>query len=150
MIEVMIVLCIFAVLAMMVIPSTLPIRARGQIQEAVGIADKLKPSIQAIYEVSQKFPENNEEAGLPEPQQLIGNFVETITLEKGALHLGLGNKIIGPLEGKTLTIQPIAVKDSPNSPISWVCGHSKVPEGMQAMGDNKTDIEPKYLPISCR
>jgi type IV pilus assembly protein PilA len=42
------------------------------------------------------------------------------------------------------------VKDSPESPISWICGNSVAPEGMQAVGENKTNIQVKDLPLNCR
>ena len=150
MIEILVVLAIVAILALMAVPSLFPIKARAQIIESIELAEKLQPGIEAIYVISHKFPRDNKQANLPEPEHLIGNFVETITLKDGALHLELGNKIIKPLEGQTLSILPITVVDSPESPISWVCGYSGIPEGMQAMGENKTSIKREFLPINCR
>jgi type IV pilus assembly protein PilA len=42
------------------------------------------------------------------------------------------------------------VKDSPTSPISWICGYSATPEGMMAVGDNLTNVDKKFLPLGCR
>jgi len=149
-IEMMLVLAVVAILAIMAIPSVYPMKARGQIAESLEITAKLKSRVTSLYEATQSFPEDNKQADLPEPGYLIGNFTESTTLEKGALHIVLGNKVMHVLKGKTLTVQPIAVKDSPSSPISWICGYSAVPEGMQAVGNNKTNIESKFLPQSCR
>jgi type IV pilus assembly protein PilA len=43
---------------------------------------------------------NNAQAALPKPEQLIGNFVTRIDVEKGALHVRLGNRINAKLNGK--------------------------------------------------
>ena len=134
----------------MAIPSLYPIKARGQIRESIDIADQLKPNIQSIFKATHQFPEDNKAAMLPEPEYLIGNFIKSITLENGALHVKMGNKIINKLKDKVLTLQPITVIDSPASPISWICGYSKVPTGMQAAGSNMTDIDRKLLPADCR
>jgi type IV pilus assembly protein PilA len=150
MIEMLLVLSIVAVLALMVIPTFYPVKARGQINESLDIADQLKPNIVSQYQLTYSFPKSNEEAGLPEPGHLIGNFARSITLDKGALHIELGNKIIKPLDEKILTLRPITVIASPQSPISWICGYSAVPQGMQASGQNKTNIDRKFLPVKCR
>jgi len=150
MIEVLIVLAIIAIIAMMAIPSLYPIKVRGEISEAIELADQLKSKITVIYQLSSTFPEDNEEAGLPEPEFLIGNFTELTTVEDGALHITLGKKIGEKIKGKIVTLQPITVIGSPSSPMSWICGYSKVPEGMQAAGENKTDVERNLLPVRCR
>jgi len=149
-IEMLLVLLVVAIIAMMAIPSYYPVKARGQILEALGLADKLKPNIESLYVATKKFPEDNEKAGLPEPEYLIGNFTKLVTLEDGALHITLGNKVMPQVEGNILTLRPITVIDSPTSPMSWVCGYSGVPAGMKAAGKNKTDVERKFLPVSCR
>ena len=149
-IEMLLVLAVVAILAIMAIPSVYPMKARGQIAESLEITAKLKSRITSLYEATQTFPEDNKQADLPEPDYLIGNFTESTTLENGALHIVLGNKVMQALKGKTLTLQPITVKDSPTSPISWICGYSAVPQGMLAVGQNKTDIESRFLPQSCR
>jgi type IV pilus assembly protein PilA len=35
-------------------------------------------------------------------------------------------------------------------PIAWVCGFAEAPEKMTIMGQNRTDIDPMYLPFECR
>lgn len=150
MIEIMIALSIVALLALLAIPSILPVRARTQIYESIDIANQLKPAVESVYKLKHQFPADNKESGLPSHDQLLGNFLTGITVEDGAMHLQLGNKIIDPLNGKLLSIRPIYVIDSPASPISWICGYSGVPDGMKASGVNKTDIKPIYLPIDCR
>ena len=45
------------------------------------------------------------------------------------------------LKEKIISVRPIRVKGSPESPISWICGLSPVPEGMEAVGNNLTNID---------
>ena len=42
------------------------------------------------------------------------------------------------------------VKGEAAVPIAWICHDVAVPAGMQLMGNDRTDIEYKYLPIDCR
>jgi len=69
---------------------------------------------------------------------------------EGAFHVHLGNKAHAGLSGKTLTIRPIVVTGSPASPFSWVSGDAQAPKGMQAVGDNLTDVDRGFLPFPAR
>jgi len=73
-----------------------------------------------------------------------------MTVENGAVHILLGNKINKPLNGKIISLRPIYVSANPTSPISWICGDDEPPEGMSTSGTNKTTIDRQYLPASCR
>lgn len=148
-IEMMVVLGIIAILLTISIPSFEYRTVRSQINESVELVKTLKESVNLFYLLEKKFPRNNLEAGIPKPEFLIGNYVERIDLENGAFHITFGNKLSGNLKNKVLSIRPIVVVESPESPISWVCGNESVPAGMVAVGANKTDITNNYLPISC-
>ena len=54
------------------------------------------------------------------------------------------------LEGQIVTLQSIVVKGSPASPMSWRCGYHDVPKGMEPVGENRTSLDRRYLPTSCR
>ncbi|HEX3848229.1 MAG TPA: pilin [Steroidobacteraceae bacterium] len=66
------------------------------------------------------------------------------------INVTFGNFVNKHLEGHVVTLQPIVVKGSPASPMSWRCGYRGVPNGMEAVGDNRTDVDPSFLPSSCR
>ena len=149
-IELMIVVTILGILSMITFPVYQGMVIESQIKEAMAIADQLKPAIQDFYKEKKAFPKNNKEAGLPEPEKILGNYVKSIEVTDGAMHILLGNKVHASALNRWLTIRPIVVKDSPESPISWVCGHGTVPEGMIFQGDNKTDIDFTLLPVRCR
>ena len=56
----------------------------------------------------------------------------------------------GLIKGKILTIRPAIVADAPIVPVAWVCGDAPGPGQMTVKGENKTNIPPNYLPVSCR
>lgn len=149
-IELMIVVAIISILSTMAIPTFQEFVIRAQITEAIRLSDSLKQSITEYYVKHKQFPKDNQMAGLPKPEYLIGNFVTNMTLQDGALHITLGNKINAYVTGKTLTLRPATVTESPNSPISWLCGYSNPVPGMSAVGANKTTIPISYLSMECR
>ena len=149
-IELMIVISIIGILAGIAVPNYQDRIIRAQLTEALEIAKSLKPAIDAFYVQNHRFPKNNQEAGIPGPEHLIGNFTTKVGLEDGALHITLGNKINAHVTDQVITVRPAFVKASPNSPICWLCGNSPAVEGMQAQGENHTTVSENYLPLSCR
>ncbi len=142
-IEIMVVVAIIAILALMALPSPDPAIARKQVVESMELVEDYKKLVAFYHKSTQVLLKDNKEAGMPAADKLLGNYVDRIDLKDGAFHLHFGNKAHGNIKNKTLSIQPIMVKGSPESPISWICGKAAVPEGMQAAGENKTDLELK-------
>jgi type IV pilus assembly protein PilA len=149
-IELMIVVAIIGILAAIAIPSYQDYVVRAQVVEAFSLASELKGSIQEFRKERGRFPANNHEAGIPEAQFLIGNFVTRIDLKDGALHIQFGNNVNQLIKGKILTLQPLVVTGSPASPMSWRCGERDIPRGMESVGENRTDIDRKFVPSMCR
>ncbi len=148
--EMMVVLAIICILAVFALPIPQDNLSRKQITESIELIEGYKKSVSLFYQTNLEFPNDNEAAEIPKANQLIGNFVTQIELQDGAFHLYLGNKIHTSLKDKVLSIRPIIVNESPSSPISWICGYSRVPEGMMAIGDNLTNVDRKFLPLGCR
>ena len=113
------------------------------------MADTIREDVTAYYSYNLSFPANNNKAGVPEPDLLIGNNVTRIEIEDGAIHITLGNKVSKPLQGKILSLRPAIVTGSPKSPISWLCGSDSTVTGMEAVGENKTDLDNAIVPASC-
>ena len=149
-IELMIVVSIIGILAAVALPAYQDYIYRAKIAEAISLVSEFKPSIIEYYRDRDRFPANNEQAGVPEPQFVIGNYVKQARIENGAIHVEMGNKAGSLLDKKILSLRPIVVTGSPVSPISWICGNDSAPEGMETVGENKTTIEDRYLPTSCR
>ncbi len=148
-IELMIVMAIISVLATMSLPTFQGAIIRAQLQEAIVLSDGIKKSIHQYYEMHHTFPDDNASAQVPQSKHLIGNFVKGITVQNGAIHIKLGNRINGQIAGKFLSLRPSIVTDSPNSPISWVCGYAEAVNGMTAIGDNQTSVPSLYLSPDC-
>jgi type IV pilus assembly protein PilA len=147
--EMMVVLAVMAILLTISLPSYESKTVRAEIAESTDLIKTLKESVTLFYMSAKKFPRNNLEAGVPKADFLIGNYVQNIEVLNGAFHITFGNKVHGKLKDKILTIRPMVVKDSPESPISWLCGNARVPDGMVAVGANKTDIPNTLLPLNC-
>lgn len=149
-IETMVALSVVLILLLMATPSFLDRSIRNQINEALPLADIAKTSITAAWAATKSFPEDNTSAGLPAADKIVNNFVSSIAVENGAIHITFGNKAMQLLKGKILTLRPAVVDDAPVVPVTWVCGISATPGNMTVKGNNKTDIPVKYLPFKCR
>lgn len=149
-IEMLVVLSIIVILSLMALPSQEPTIIRKQVLESLELIESYKSLVSAGYKISSEFPKDNMEAGIPKPELIIGNYVSIIDMQQGAFHIHFGNKVHPLIKDKILTYRPIVVKNSPESPMSWICGYATIPEGMQAVGDDKTTVELKYLPFICR
>jgi len=148
--EMIIIVAIIAILATLAVPSYLSSIARDQIGESLKLLEPLKEKIETLHEESGTLPVDNQEADIPAKDKLIGNYITSIEFNDGAFHMLFGNKAVGALQGKIISVRAITVKDSPASPMSWLCANSGVPPGMQANGENRTDVKEGYLPMNCR
>jgi type IV pilus assembly protein PilA len=146
----MLVSSIIGILASIALPQHTEYVNRTRVVEAFSMAEYAQTPIEQFYKDQLAFPENNKEAGLPPANELISNYISSVEVENGAVHVTLGLKSPQPLQGKILTMRPAVVDGSPNSPMSWLCGYDTPIPGMTAVGDNKTDLDPAFLPSSCR
>ena len=149
-IELMIVVAIIGILASIAIPAYQDYTIRAQVVEALALINEVKPSIRDHYRERGVWPEDNESAGVPAPEHLLGQYVEGIVVNDGAMHVRFGNKAHANLSGTTLTIRPLYVTANPTSPIAWNCGRSEPPQGMSPQGMDRTDVPAHFLPSVCR
>jgi type IV pilus assembly protein PilA len=149
--EIMVVLAIVAILASIAIPSQGGAVMQQRVIESLELVEPYKANIVAYYlSHSGEFPDNNEQAKLPQANKILGNYLEKMEVREGAMHLYLGQKMPESLHHKIVSLRPVFVKDSPNSPVSWICANNQVPLGMTAAGTNLTDLGPEFLPGRCR
>ncbi len=149
-IESMIVIAIIAILALVAIPSFQDQICRDQINQALPLADIVKKPIAASWTLLQAFPANNAAAGLPIPEKIVNNYISSILVQNGAIHITFGNRANAALTGKMLTLRPAVVTDAPIVPVTWVCGTAEAPTNMTAFGENRTNIPDSFLPFICR
>lgn len=149
-IEIVVVLAVVAILLTLSIPNTSNRTTQIQIKESLNLLDKFKRQVADSYHTNGVFPADNAAAHLPEADKILGNYLSSLSLNQGAMHLTFGNKAHPLIADKQLSVRPVFVDASPNSPISWVCGYDDIPNGMQASGDNLSNIERTQIPLLCR
>lgn len=149
-IEMLVVLAIIAILAMVALPNTNDRLIRVQINEALPLADIAKTPIALAWKATQTFPADNAAAGLPIPDKIVNNYVTSLTVDHGAIHIVFGNRAHPQLKDKTLSLRPAVVEGEPVVPVVWVCAGAKEPGGMVVKGGDKTNIPTSNLPVACR
>jgi len=149
-VEMMIVIAVIAILALTAIPGFQDQICRDQINQALPLADIVKKPIALSWSLVQAFPDDNAAAGLPSPEKIINNYISSIVVQNGAIHITFGNRANGVLTGKMLTLRPAVVTDAPIIPVTWVCGTAEAPVNMTAFGENRTNIPDNFLPFICR
>ena len=149
-IELMVVIGIVAILALLALPTYQDKFIRDQIAEALPLADIAKPPVAAQWTLLQTFPADNAAAGLPVADKIVNNFIKSVAVQNGAIHITFGNHAHSAIAGKVLTLRPAVVQDAAIVPVTWVCGYATAPEKMTLKGENQTNIQPGYLPVRCR
>jgi type IV pilus assembly protein PilA len=149
-IELMVVISIIGILATMAYPTFHDRIIRTQIKEALELAEMAKRAITDYHDRTGKFPKNNRQAVIPDADKLIGNYVKGVAIRNGAIHITLGHRINLNAIDKVITLRPATVNESPNSPMSWLCGYAQPVPGMKEIGENATTISNRYLPFVCR
>ncbi|MDO9050261.1 MAG: pilin [Methylotenera sp.] len=149
-IEMMVVVAILGILAMIAIPSSMHRIIKEQIVAAMPLADIAKAPIAAGWATSKTLLADNGEAGLPSNDKIVSNFVRSVLVENGAIHMTFGNKAHPQIKDKVLSMRPAVIEESKIVPVTWVCGNAKAPEKMTVKGENKTNVTADYLPHLCK
>ncbi|MPV85540.1 pilin [Ostreibacterium oceani] len=148
--ELMIVITIVGILASLAIPNYLGLVIESRVINVQKYVLNLQPEVEIFHKEFKRFPRDNSEAGLPPPNKLLSPEISQTILLNGAFHVTLNKQTHTAIQGKIISFRPVYIKDYPSAPISWICGNTPVPEGMQAAGENKTNAPLEYLPLSCR
>lgn len=149
-IEMMVVVAVIAILASLALPSFRERIVRDQIVEAMKIAEVAKGPVAASWLMLHALPADNAAAGLPAADKIVGNYVTSVTVEGGAIHVVFGNKAHAAIAGKALTLRPAVVEDAAMVPVAWVCGHAAAVAKMVAKGADRTTVDAPLLPLNCK
>jgi type IV pilus assembly protein PilA len=146
----MVALGVVAILALMTVPSYLEKAVREQVAEALPLADIAKAPVAAAWALALPLPVDNAAAGLPPAEKIVNNYVSSLAIQAGAIHITFGNRASNAIKGKVLTLRPAVVEDALVVPVTWVCGYAAPPEKMTARGTNATNVPKLLLPLACR
>lgn len=150
MIELMMVLAVIAILAMIALPNMQDRIVRDQIVEASKLADIAKAPVALAWTTTTSLPSDNAAAGLPSADKIVSNLVSAVAVDGGAIHITFGNRANAAIAGKTLSMRPAVVDDTPIVPVAWVCAGASAPQKMNPRGANRTDVPARFLPLNCR
>ena len=149
-IELVLVLGVVAIIGAMAIPGLQDTALRKQVKEGLDLADVARKGVQSVWSASGDLPKNNDEAGIPAQDKIVGTMVREVQVDHGAIHVTYGNNASKALTGLRVTLRPAVVKDEPKVPIAWLCHNVPVPAKMEVKGQDRTDIPAKWLPVECR
>ena len=144
-IEIMITLAIIAILAAIAIPGYVVFIARAQITEALAFTSVLKAANVEFHAHHGTLPADLAALDMSSWATPNTDYLSTLAVGQGAIHVTFGNKALSIIAGETLTLQPFINGGA----ILWRCGNAAAPAGT-AQGANLTSVKGMYLPASCR
>jgi type IV pilus assembly protein PilA len=152
-IELMIVVAIIGILAAIAIPAYQDYTIRSQVTEGLNLASAVKTGVAETFAQTGAWPADLDAAGGDGANPPSGKYVSDISVDTGTITITFGNDVNDTIDGSLLSMVP---KVSPNNDVIWLCGYftaATAAPGDPASGASAggtTDIEPKYLPQSCR
>ncbi|MET0312346.1 MAG: pilin [Burkholderiaceae bacterium] len=149
-VELIVVVAIIAILALVALPNIQQKLVRDQVVEAAPLAEIARKPVAQQWALAKKMPADNLAAGIPVPEKVVSNLVSSVEIRDGAVHLTFGNSANAAISGKVLTFRPAVVEDAPVVPVAWVCAGAAAPKNMVVKGEDRTTLEPKYLPLNCK
>ncbi|MBS0193612.1 MAG: RDD family protein [Proteobacteria bacterium] len=124
-----------AILAAIAIPAYQDYVIRSQVSEGTALAEGSKTAVAEFYSNTGHFPPDNASAGVAEASSIIGNYVTSVQIDNGTIHISYGNKANIAIVGQVLGFAPTG----DNGSTRWACG-----------SEAGTTIPNKYRPTICR
>ena len=148
--EMLVALAIVALFAAIATPSFLSSVIRQQIKASIPLADIAKKPIETSWTTKHILLPDNTATGLPSADRVVSNYVKSVEVINGSIHITFGNRANARIAGKILSIRSAVITDAPVVPVAWVCGKAGVPVNMTVSGVDRTDIPIGFLPYECR
>jgi len=106
--------------------------SRAQVSEGLNISGEAKAAVTEYYLEHNRFPSDNDSAGLPPAVEIQGKYVLSVRINGGEIVITFGNDANSDIQGDTLILRP----EFSERRVTWVC--------------SSLEIVPKNLPSVCR
>ncbi|HFB8860057.1 TPA: pilin [Neisseria gonorrhoeae] len=126
--------------------------ARAQVSEAILLAEGQKSAVTEYYLNHGKWPENNTSAGVANPTEIKGKYVQSVTVANGVVTAQMKSDGVNKeIKGKKLSLW--AKRE--NGSVKWFCGQPVKRDNAKDADDvtddkNNNGIDTKHLPSTCR
>ncbi|ENX2691755.1 pilin [Neisseria gonorrhoeae] len=129
-------------------------RLRGN-DEAILLAEGQKSAVTEYYLNNGEWPENNTSAGVANPTEIKGKYVQSVTVTNGVVTAqmkpsGVNNEI----KDKKLSLwakrQDGSVKWFCGQPVTRGAGNAGKADDVTKAGNDNEKINTKHLPSTCR
>ncbi|HGM0019101.1 TPA: pilin, partial [Neisseria gonorrhoeae] len=118
-IELMIVIAIVGILAAVALPAYQDYTARAQVSEAILLAEGQKSAVTEYYLNHGKWPKDNTSAGVANPTEIKGKYVQSVTVANGVVTAQMKSDGVNKeIKGKKLSLW--AKRE--NGSVKWFCG----------------------------
>ncbi|EMS4200214.1 pilin [Neisseria gonorrhoeae] len=132
--------------------SKVRIPARAQVSEAILLAEGQKSAVTEYYLNHGKWPSDNSAAGVANPTEIKGKYVQSVTVANGVVTAQMASTGVNKeIKDKRLSLWAKRQAGS----VKWFCGQPVTRD--KADADTVTDdangndgINTKHLPSTCR
>ncbi|ENT1773151.1 pilin, partial [Neisseria gonorrhoeae] len=133
--------------------SKVRIPARAQVSEAILLAEGQKSAVTEYYLNHGKWPKDNTSAGVANPTEIKGKYVQKVEVAKGVVTAQMKSDGVNKeIQGKRLSLWAKREDGS----VKWFCGQPVKRDNAADNDDVAKDdaagnaIETKHLPSTCR
>ncbi|EMT1086330.1 pilin [Neisseria gonorrhoeae] len=129
--------------------SKVRIPARAQVSEAILLAEGQKSAVTEYYLNNGKWPSDNSAAGVANPTEIKGKYVQSVTVEKGVVTAKMKSDGVNKeIKDKRLSLWAKRQDGS----VKWFCGQPVTRTDDDTVADAKDgkEIDTKHLPSTCR
>ncbi|HFA1805160.1 TPA: pilin, partial [Neisseria gonorrhoeae] len=131
--------------------SKVRIPARAQVSEAILLAEGQKSAVTEYYLNHGKWPSDNSAAGVANPTEIKGKYVQSVTVANGVVTAQMASTGVNKeIKDKRLSLWAKRQDGS----VKWFCGQpvkrDKAKDNDDVTKDDAGKIETKHLPSTCR
>ncbi|ENV7889708.1 pilin, partial [Neisseria gonorrhoeae] len=131
--------------------SKVRIPARAQVSEAILLAEGQKSAVTEYYLNHGKWPSDNSAAGVANPTEIKGKYVQSVTVANGVVTAQMASTGVNKeIKDKRLSLWAKRQDGS----VKWFCGQpvkrDKADADTVADANDNKKIDTKHLPSTCR